>query len=138
MDNPLKGEVSFEVEGEPYTLVLNINTLCILEERLDISIGQLIEKLTNNVRLGFIRSVLWIGLSTYHPDLTEDDVGDLLASLKLTGAKDLIVQAVARAFPTSEEANAAGDPPVAASPVRTPRRNRRAGTSPPSSASGAG
>jgi hypothetical protein len=76
--NPMKGEVSFEASGETYTLQFSIDALCVLEEKLDMSVGKMAAKLADDPRLSFLRTVFWGGLQANHPKVTVKEAGDLI------------------------------------------------------------
>lgn len=130
MGNPLKGEVSFEVGELTYRLVFNINTLCTLEDHLDASVAEIAQKLSGEVRLGFLRSVIWAGLQEHHPGLTLKQAGDIIGGIGAGNVGPQITKALASAFGTEA---AEGDPdpqPKAA------RKRRAAGTGSTSSEPG--
>lgn len=127
MANPIKGEVAFEAGGRAYTLVLDINALCTLEDRLDMSVDQIAASLGKGMRLGVLRLMFWAGLQAKHPGVPEVGVGDILGDLiREHGAQragELIGQAFTAAFPQAkEDANASEDP----------RKTAAAGTGPAS------
>lgn len=110
MANPVKGEVGFEVDDKTYTLLLDINALCIVEERLGIkSITEL--EFGEGMSIRTIRSIFWAGLQEHHPDLTEKEAGRLMTGLGATVAAAHVMDAVRLAFPESKgrpQAAAAG------------------------------
>lgn len=139
MANPVLGEVSFVVDGDTYTLVLDFNALCTLRQRTGIGamkLNALFEEAAKTEELppeDVLRSVFWAGLELYHPELTEREAGSLIGRYGLTPAVEKIGESLAAAFPNKGDANAPAGPPPAP-PVRTPR----SGTTRRSTRSGAG
>ncbi len=125
--NPLKGEVAFEASGATYTLLYSINSLCALEDRLDMTVQQIGERMSTAMRLSFLRSVFHGGLSTHHATLTEVEVGELIEDMGVKRTGDLIAEAFFKAF---SDGKAASEP-------RPRKAKTGAGTGPSSSPSGA-
>jgi hypothetical protein len=102
--NPLKGETPFEAGGSTYTLVLDVDALCTLENKLDKSLVDIVNSLNRSPRLGFIRSMLWAGLQTHHKGITEKAAGDLIPLMGgLPGAAGKIGEAISNAFSPPED-----------------------------------
>lgn len=129
MANAIKGEVAFDLAGEPFTLVYSINALCVLEERLNMGVSEIGAKMGDEPRLGFIRTLFWAGLQDHHPALTETRAGEIIGEITPQRAGELIGEAFLKAFPQAEAANAS---------PRPRRAGRADGISPPSTESGAG
>lgn len=125
----VNGEVSFEASGETYVMVLNINALCRLEDRLDMSVQDIGAKMGETPRLSFLRTVLCVGLQAHTPGMTDERAGLLIDEIGLAEVGALISSAFSRAFQTSKGA-ADGD-------ARPPKAKAKAGTGNTSSASGA-
>lgn len=70
-----KGEVTIEVEGQTYRLVLNLNAMMAAEDATDQSFAELMEKCAKG-RLSAIRTVLWAALQEHHPRMSLKDVGE--------------------------------------------------------------
>jgi len=99
MGNPLKGEVGFEAGAASFTLVYNIDALCTLEDRLDLSVAEIGERMGKTMRLGFLRAVFHAGLRAHHPEVTERQAGELISVVGLAETGDLIGKAFTLAFP---------------------------------------
>lgn len=125
--NPLKGEVAFEVSGATYTLVYSINSLCTLEDRLDLTVQQIGERMSTAMRLSFLRQVFHGGLTSHHPQVTEEQAGELIQDLGVPRAGELIADAFFKAFADGKESAA----------PRPRKAKTGAGTGPSSSLSGA-
>lgn len=81
MANKFRGEVSFEAEGESYTLCFTSNSLCELEGELgEMSIVEFLTQLQNpkTIRNTNIRKFFWAGLRARHPDMTLAKAGDIM------------------------------------------------------------
>ena len=128
--NPVRGEITIEIEGQTYVLVFDFNVLCVLEDRLDLGVREIVAKMSGDMRGGFLRTLLWGALQTHQPDITELEAGRLIGLVGLQPAIDKLMQAVALAFP-KPEADATVPGP------RKPAKSRKTGTSKPSSPPGA-
>lgn len=100
-------EVTIEVGGQPYRLVLNINAMIALENEVDQSFGDVMVQCSKG-RLSAIRAALWAALQTHHPTMRLDDVGVWMDEVGL----DLLIQSLQRlsgeATPDPEDANDLG------------------------------
>ena len=108
--NPLKGEVTFEVEGQPYTLVLDFNALCELEAALGPGDDR------NGPRA--TRATLWAALQRRHDGLTLADAGDLIAALTLPTVRDLI----GKAYEAAGLNEVLGGNPLKAPALKSPKK----------------
>ena len=94
MANPIKGEVAFEVEGEGYTLVLDFNALCDLEDDLPGLMDGSAEMKSPKA----IRTVFAAGLAKYHAGLSLSDAGDLIQSIGIARAGEIVAEAFNASF----------------------------------------
>lgn len=131
MANPLKGEVSFPVGEETFTLAYTINALIVLEERLDMSVVEIGKRLNEEGRLGFLRALFWAGLIERQPSMTEVGAGTLLQAYGPQEARAKILDAFIAAFPkAAAEGVAEGEAgPQKAARRGTGRRSSSSGTS---------
>jgi hypothetical protein len=101
--NPLRGEASFEAEGQSYTLAYDINALVLAEEASGLDMDQLLDRLDRGLNLRVLRAVVWAGLQRDHEC-------HLLRAGEIIGAAGIPVVAVAMrkglmaAFPAAEKA----------------------------------
>lgn len=82
MANPERGEVAFTVGDRVYTLVLDMNAICELEELLStpthpVTSAQVFV-LAANYSYRHIRALVWAALRRHHKDVTLEAVGDLI------------------------------------------------------------
>jgi uncharacterized protein HemX len=82
MANREKGEISIEIGGKPYTLVLNTNALVELQDVLSTpkalaTIDEIYARV-NQGSLRHVRAMVWAALRKYHSDLTLESVGELI------------------------------------------------------------
>lgn len=102
MNNPHKGDTSFEVAGNTYTLRYSHLALIRLENKLDRGLMKVIEEMSDidKVRIGTVVAILWAGLQKHHPDLTYDDAASLLDDLEggLSAAIEIIGNSFQKAF----------------------------------------
>lgn len=71
MANRERGEIAIEVEGKPYTLVLNTNAMALVEEQFssaekDATWDEIVPKLTRRPSVRSVRVVVWAMLQEYH------------------------------------------------------------------------
>jgi hypothetical protein len=126
MANLAKGEVGFQADGKAYTLVLDIDALCLVEERLNMSALRIMAIIMTQPQLRYIKLLLWAGLQAHHKGLTESQAGELIVEIGgVVGAADLINRGFAATFPTPEAAEGAGDPPP---PAETPEDGTGSGS----------
>lgn len=93
MANPIKGEVSFESNGQTYIFKLGTNAQALLEDRVKMSMPAWFKKRGENFSAGDIRLIMWAGLYRQHK-LTEEDVGDLIDDIGAEKAGEIFMQAV--------------------------------------------
>lgn len=93
------GEVSFEVAGARYVLRYGINELCQLEDRLQIDVTDLAEKMARGLNMRTLRTMFACGLSD---GKTDAEAGALIDAIGLQRAGELVGQALQASFPQAE------------------------------------
>jgi len=108
MANPHRGEARFETGGKTYTLRFDINTICALEESLDLGITEIGMRLADPkaVRVGLLRAVLHAGLQRHHTDIDIAAAGDLMAEAGVEETMKAVQTAFERAFPPAGDGEA--------------------------------
>lgn len=96
--NAHKGEVAL---GD-HTLVLSVNAICELEEKLGKGIDKIGEELGEGVRMRTLRAVVWAGLLEKQPDTKETDAGRIIGEVGIEAAVQAVGNAFAAAFPQGE------------------------------------
>lgn len=94
--NPLKGEVAFEAAGARWVLAFTIDAICGLEARVARThpridtMSLIVANLQARAPVWLARTVLHVGLSKHHPELTEQEAGELIPALRYatTDAED--------------------------------------------------
>ena len=106
MGNKVRGEASFEHEGQTYNLVLDFNAFCEIEAaRPEMTMPVLIQTL-NVPKINNVRLILYGALFANHR-LSLEEVGDLVASMGFEKAL-AVVEQLGAAFPKAKpEGNAA-------------------------------
>jgi len=84
MANREKGEVSFQINGTSYTLCLDIDAMCRIEEQFstperDVTFQDVLERV-NAGSMRHIRAVLHSMFFKHHPTFTEADLSEAIAS----------------------------------------------------------
>ncbi|MEP2782303.1 MAG: GTA-gp10 family protein [Pseudoruegeria sp.] len=104
MANAQRGEVALTVGGADYILRLGTNALCNLEDELGGSVVDIFSGLEKGgVSIKLLRSILFWGLTEQHPELSRDDVGDLIDDAGgVEAVGKLITKAVSAGMPKSK------------------------------------
>lgn len=110
----VKGEVTFECEGKNYRFKLGTNAQVIIEKKAGMPLSKFLKAdRLDEIGAEGIRMIFWAGLTRQHPELTEDEVGDILDELGADRIKDIFEEA----FEAAMVKNAGGvreDPPAPA------------------------
>lgn len=97
MASAVKGEVKF---GD-FTLVLDINAWCDIEEMLGETINTMLQKdLVRSVRAA--RVIIYCGMRRNHPEVTLDMVGDLIGETGLAAAFEIVFSAINASLPAKK------------------------------------
>ena len=91
------GELTIDVEGQVYRLVLDINALIAAEDQSKQSF-QVLLKGVAEMRLGAIRTLCWAALQKHHPALSLEDVGDWMQRVGI----DRLISSFAALAPSTE------------------------------------
>jgi hypothetical protein len=128
MANPHKGEYSFEVDGKSYTLLFSADTMCDLEERLDKSMGQISDLMSDPATMSMrtVRQFFFAGLAAKHGHLDQETQHLLFKALTPVEAMQHVVKSFSMAFAEAEGGEAS--PPKEAAQAN--------GTGRPSTATG--
>lgn len=114
MANAQKGEASFEALGQTWTIKLGTNAMCEIEDRTELSINKIGEKLNGaGFSMKLMRTVFACGMIDHHPDITDRTVGDILDEIGFEAASDIMGRAFTIATPEPKKGN-------------TPKGNRKA------------
>lgn len=103
MANRNKGEVDFEVDGKSYKLVYTANSLCDLEDQLNISVVDIGSLLGSGIRMKTIRAFMWAGLLEHHPETTIKQAGNIVQALTVAKAIDLVGKSIQLSFTEPED-----------------------------------
>lgn len=106
MANKERGEVSFQIEGQTYTLRLDLNALCEAEAVLStpermVTWQQALQMAERN-SLSALRAILWASLQPHHPHLSLNDVGGLIQTMGgIPGIAKTLQEAIKNAMPAA-------------------------------------
>lgn len=80
--NSQKGEVSFDVDGTSYTLYLDFNATCLLEDyfstpQKEVTFDEVMEKAFRG-STRYCRAMIWAALQYHHPTITMQEAGDIV------------------------------------------------------------
>lgn len=90
----IKGEVSFRAAGEDYTLVLDFNALCDLEEDYPGIMDGTFEMTSPKA----VRKVFQVGLSKHH-EVSERQAGEIIQAVGVAEVAELVGKAFKASFP---------------------------------------
>jgi len=136
MANREKGEVSVEIAGTSYTLCLDLNAMCALEEMFskpgaDVTFQDVLAQV-NLGKQRYIRAVFWAAFQKFHPEVTLKGVSDLVQAsggvLGFTGelmSKMGVAVASTSPDPADVKAVSNGRPPRAQAQRRAGGTGRR-------------
>lgn len=102
----IKGEVPFELGEERYTLLLDFNALCDLED----DFPGLMDGEAEIKSPKAIRRVFHAGLAAHHSDIDERGAGEIIHALGLEKAADLVRQSFEASFPSAKGGEGGGRP----------------------------
>jgi hypothetical protein len=94
--NRLKGELEVQLGERPRKFRLGWNEVAILEQLLGESLQTRIKE--NNFGFDAVRSCMFVGLKKNNPDLTIDDVGELLGE---SGDIEMYMRTIVRSLKES-------------------------------------
>lgn len=105
MANRERGEVSVEIDGTSYTLCIDLNAMCRLEDMFstperDVTFQDVLKEV-NAGKLRYMRAIFWSAFQKYHPQIRLEDVAALIQasggiggfSAKMLGQLGLAVEA---------------------------------------------
>lgn len=87
MANRERGEVTVTLCDKKYTLRPTFEAMSEIEDRLDMSISELISKLqSGGVRLKYLRTIVWAGMYGFDKEKapSEEEVGELIRTSGIT------------------------------------------------------
>ena len=98
MAHEIKGEVSFQADGRDYTLLLDFNALCELEDIVPGVMEGNFELKSPKV----IRAVFHAGLVARHAALSLEDAGRIISAVGMVETAQLLGRAMEASFGKSE------------------------------------
>ncbi len=113
MANRHKGEVNLVVDGRTYTLVLDIDAMCALEEHFstpthDATWDDIAVKV-NKGSVRVVRALVWAMLQRHHPEMSVADAGHMMSDAGgLVGLSNVLKVAMESVTPDAEDMKALG------------------------------
>lgn len=85
MTKTKRNGVTIDINGKTYTLVLDVNALCVLEnvmstEKKEATYAQVLA-MAERGQLVALRAVVWAALRQHHKEVTLEDVGKLIEEI---------------------------------------------------------
>lgn len=106
MSNPLRGEATLVAGTAAYTLVFDINALCLAEEALGMEVDELLARYSGGTSARLVRGLVWAALQAKHP-CSLAEAGAIISEVGFVEAKATLEKALLLAMPVQEE----GEPP---------------------------
>lgn len=109
MANKDRGEVTLQAGGVTHKIRFTVNSLCNLEDELQMPITEIGAKLgsAKQVRLGLLRTILKHGMIEQP---TTEQAGEIIGAAGLPAVLTAISAGIAQAFPEPEAGKASTDP----------------------------
>lgn len=120
MANKHKGEVTFKAGDKTFTLRFTINELCDVQDLFACRMEEM-EARINAATIREMRSIVRIGLSEKHPELTDKDVGSIMTEANFATVLQKVGEAFVLAFPAAEGGENKARPPKGATAGIGPR-----------------
>lgn len=98
MANPIVGDVTLSAGDQDFVLRFGANAMAALEDKLDMSLGQIAKLFKADIRIGTLRTMLWASLLEHH-DITEMDAGRIMDQVGMEVVGEKIGQAFTLAIP---------------------------------------
>lgn len=114
MANPHRGEVSISARDTTYLICFTINAMCELEALTGRSIVEIameletVQKSPATLRMSTLRAVTWAALRQHHPEITEQEAGEVLAEAGFPVVMKAVLAAIHAAFPAAQPGSPAG------------------------------
>jgi hypothetical protein len=97
--NSIRGEVAL---GD-HTLRFSVNAIIELEEEMGRGVDEIGQYMgSGKIRMKDVRTMIWIGLKDRHPEITEEEAGEVATQVGIPFALEAVGKAFALAFPNAE------------------------------------
>lgn len=110
MGNPLRGEADLKTATANYTIVLDVNAFCEIEQDTGLSVNELIAEMQGSPSFGLLRSLFAAALQAKHPGTTVREAGDIMSDAGLEAMTEALRTAIKQAMPPATDD--AGKKPV--------------------------
>lgn len=105
--NPLRGEASFRVGATTYTLVIDVNAFCTIEEDTGLGVNALIREVQGNPSFRILRSIVHGMLENKHPEITKIAAGNIMSDAGMELVSGAVKKAIQQAMPAKKKGEAA-------------------------------
>jgi len=101
MTNPLRGHIDLAAGDTTLTLRFSVNAIVAVEDALDVPIVKVADLFTDveNLRIGKLRTLFRCALVDTHPELTDEQAGELMEVAGMEKSASALGRAFATAFP---------------------------------------
>jgi hypothetical protein len=96
--------IEVELGGQPMKVVYDLNAFADLEETYG-TVNDAMEALSSG-SIKTIRTLLWVGLRSFNPDITEREVGALIGMSGIEAVSEAITLAIEDAMPIEKPLDA--------------------------------
>lgn len=97
--NPAAPKVTLELDGQKYTLIMDMNAMAEFEEEA----GKPIHAIGENMSMKDLRALIWACLLHSNPDMTPQDVGRLIHVKNLFAVGETIGNLYKDSMPEDED-----------------------------------
>jgi hypothetical protein len=109
--SPVLPKVPLTLGEHDFNLVFNFNALALLEEKTGMNAFRVVD--FQNINATTIRAMLWTALITEQPDITMEDVGNLLTFENMSVVYSALLQAWTGSRPEPKKDDEEENPPQA-------------------------
>lgn len=104
MANLHRGQIPLKTGEQEFTLSFSINAMCELEDLLDCSINEVAAKVQDpkQMRVGFVRAIIWAALQDNHPDIDLQQAGKIATDAGMPAVMEAVTKCLIAAFPKPE------------------------------------
>lgn len=109
MTNPMRGEASFEADGQSYVITMNADALMMAEAITAMPISSILGLFDSGAHLGMTAALAWAG--TYRQyGMPYDGFPDRVLAWGVPAVRDAVSKAMQQAWPEKEDAEGDANP----------------------------
>lgn len=106
--NKIKGDFEIVAGDTTYTARFGMNALAKIEEEFGKSVESVFADIEKQKSIRATRTLIRCAIQTHHPEVTDEDVGNIMDAVGLDKLSDLMAEGVKAAFPDAVKGAKAG------------------------------